>query len=202
MNWNGPRFDHHSVAIPNLDPLSPQSPHPPQWSSSGGPVGFSLVCLLCGPVHGWFRDADRALAMASAPGPGNSQPCTTSSFSQTSRKTTSGPVGEQRARSHATPSASMNWCATTIQILSSKMRRTPTQTASWLRWEQGIFNFHSLLWQPRWWRICSTKRSFLLHKFCLLFYFISYYFTISFIVSTLTCLCLAPKWNKYSTQPV
>lgn len=140
----GPRFDPHSHAITHLElgyhcrhcePLTPGSPNPPQWSSPGGPTWHSSACLLPGPVYGWSRDADQVLGTASAPGPGNSQPCTTSSFSPTSQRTTSGPVGEQRARSLATLSTSMNLCATTTQTLSSKMRRTQMQTALWLRWD-------------------------------------------------------------------
>lgn len=119
----------------HCDPLTPGSPNPPQWNSHGGPAWHSSACSLCGPACGWSRDADRALGMVSAQGPGDSQPCTTSSLSPTSQKTTLVPAGEQRARSHATLSASMNLCATTIQTSSSKMRRTPTQTASWLRWD-------------------------------------------------------------------
>lgn len=147
MSWNGPRFDPHSHVITHLElgyhcrhcePLTPGSHNSPQWSSPGGPVCHSSACLLCGLVYGWSRDADRAPGMASAPGPGNSQPCTTSSFSPTSQKTTSVPAGEQRARSHATLSTSMNLCATTTQTLSSKMRRTPMQTASWLRWDCDV----------------------------------------------------------------
>lgn len=148
MSCNGPRFDPHSHVITHLElgyhcrhcePLTPGRHNPPQWSSPGGPAWHSLLCLLCGLVYGWSRDADRALGMAPlATGPGNSQLCTTSSFSPTSQKTTLGPAGEQRARSHATLSASMNLCATTTQTLSSKMRRTPMQTASWLRWDLGI----------------------------------------------------------------
>lgn len=144
MIWNGPRFDPHSHAIKHLEPgyhcrhcepLTPGSPNPPQWSSLVGPAWCSPACLLPGPAYGWCRDADQAPGTASAPGPGNSQPCTTSSFSPTSQKTTSGPAGEQRARSPATLSASTNSCATITQTLSSKMRRTPMRTASWPRWD-------------------------------------------------------------------
>lgn len=138
MIWNGPRFDPHSHAITHLDlgyHCRHCEPLTPQWSSPGGPAWHCSACLLPVPVYGWSRDADQALDMASAPGLGNSRPCTTSSFSPTSQRTTSGPAAEQRARSHATRSASMNLCATTTQTLSSKMRRTQMQTASWLRWD-------------------------------------------------------------------
>lgn len=147
MIWNGPSFDPHSHAITHLElgyhlrhcePLTPGSPKSPQWSSPGGPAWHSLACLLPVPVYGWSRDADQVLGMASAPGLGNSQPCTTSNFSPTSQRTTLGPAEEQKARSHATLSASMNLCATTTQTLSSKTRRTQMQTASWLRWDRCL----------------------------------------------------------------
>lgn len=134
----------------HCEPLTGGSPNPPQWSTLGGPAWHRSACLLCGPVCGWSRDADRALGTASAPGPGNSQPCTTSSFSPTSLKTTSVPVGERRARSRATPSASMNLCVTTTQTLCSRMRRTPTQTASWLRWGWCVNDLVGCWWYTDW----------------------------------------------------
>lgn len=139
------------------------APNPPQWSSPGGPAWHSSACSLRGPAHGWSRDADRAPGTASAPGPGNSRPCTTSSFSPTSQKTTSVPAGGQRARSHATLSASMNLCATTTQTLCSRMRRTPTQTASWLRWDwcEGFCCMLTMLVSSEpsdtWWLMCGKN---------------------------------------------
>lgn len=136
---------------PGTDP--PGSHNPPRWSSPGGPAWHSSACSPCAPACGRSRDVDRARGTASAPGPGSSRPCTTSSLSPTSPRTTWGPAGGQRARSRATPSASTNLCATTTQTLCSKTKRTATQTASWLRWDGGNGWWGSIIWDCKhtWW---------------------------------------------------
>ena len=132
FKWGPAPVPPSSLATRPTEPLNP-----PRWRSPGGPTRHGWACSPCARAPGWSRDVARGLATGPGPGTGSSRPCTTSRRSPTSPRTTWERAAGRRARSHAPQSASMSWCATTTPMWSSRMRRTPTQTASWPRWEDS-----------------------------------------------------------------